>query len=348
MRISVCIPQYNRSAYLLKGLESIRQQTHADVEVIVADDCSTDDTAQVIPPYLEQSGLRYRYFRHAKNLGYDANLRSAMRAASGDYLIVMGNDDALPDPETLSELAALLEHHDRPAIAIGNFYSGAVGQELSDRARATENLGHGVDVALRMFRAFSCVTALVFERDAYLAADTNKYDGSIYVQMYLGARIIASGGNLLMVQRPLAVTGLTVDGKQANAFADRLHEFRWRFRPALGGLDQVGRVVCDAVQPFVEVHQRQAVARKVFQQLLSYSYPFFLYDYRRRGQFWASLNLAFGCFPPSLTRHVPTSPNTLLRLFVVYLSSTSAGLLMPMPLLEPVKEIVRWTSRRFR
>ena len=102
MTLSVCIPQYNRCAHLLHALESLRAQTLADLEVVVSDDGSTDDSRERVPSYLERSGLKYRYLQQPKNLGYDANLRAALQAATGDYLFVLGNDDAIPEPGTLA------------------------------------------------------------------------------------------------------------------------------------------------------------------------------------------------------------------------------------------------------
>ena len=347
MRISVCIPQYNRSAYLLKALESIRVQTHPDVEVVVADDCSTDDTATVVPAYLEASGLRYSFFRHPRNIGYDGNLRSALAAATGDYLFILGNDDCLPEERTLANVATCIEAHGRPAVVLGNVSDYASPNAVSTRVRATENLGHGVELALQMFRAFSCVAGLVFERCAFHRVNTTKYDDSIYVQMFLASSIIANGGDLLTIKEPIAVVGSHVDGKHANSYVDNLQQFNWRYRPALGGLDQVGRVVCDAILPCLPEAERQNAMWRIFRQLLTYSYTYWLYDYRKHDAYWASLNLAIGCFPTSLTRKVSASPLTLSKLLAVYLPASIVGLGMPLMLLEPVKDIVRSTSRRF-
>ena len=312
----------------------------------MADDCSTDDTAEVIPRWLERSGLNYRYFRHPHNLGYDGNLRSALRAATGDYLYVLGNDDALPHPETLARIAALLEQNGRPAVAFGNYVEASTPDHPSTRARQTVNLGGGPDVALRMFRAFSCVTGLLYSREAYLAHDTDKYDGSVYVQMYLGSRIVASGGSLLAIDDTIAVTGLHVDGRHAKSYKDWLPKFRWRIKPELGGLDEVGRVVCAAIVPTLPPADHQQVVWEVFRQLLTYSYPYWLYDYRQNSAYWGSLNLAIGCFPTHLVRNVDVSAWTLARLLAVYAAATTAGLFIPLRILDPLKEVVRWTSRR--
>ncbi len=109
MLLSICIPHYNRWRHLLVVLESIRRQDYPHLEVIVSDDCSTDESEQKIQGYLERvrsdSPIAFTYIRQPSNLGYDANLRASMEAASGDYLFILGNDDALPGPDVMSRLA---------------------------------------------------------------------------------------------------------------------------------------------------------------------------------------------------------------------------------------------------
>ena len=85
MKISLCIPQYNRIQYLLKNLSVIAQQTYPDIEVVISDDASTDNTEEEIARMM--SGYKYPiiYHRHPVNIGYDANLRKSLELATGDY-----------------------------------------------------------------------------------------------------------------------------------------------------------------------------------------------------------------------------------------------------------------------
>lgn len=48
MKISICIPQYNRIEYLLKSLRIIEEQTYPNIEISISDDCSSDDTVEKI------------------------------------------------------------------------------------------------------------------------------------------------------------------------------------------------------------------------------------------------------------------------------------------------------------
>jgi glycosyltransferase involved in cell wall biosynthesis len=63
MKISICIPQYNRVEYLIKNLDIIEKQNHLNFEVIISDDCSTDDTTERISEYKSRSSLNINYFR---------------------------------------------------------------------------------------------------------------------------------------------------------------------------------------------------------------------------------------------------------------------------------------------
>src|SRR4030095_2243861 len=141
MLISVCIPQYNRSKYLLAVLESIRIQDHPDVEVVVSDDCSTDDSLVVIPEFIAEAEgttqVRFNYIRQPENLGYDGNLRAALGAGQGEYLFVLGNDDALPDKNTLANLAVILAQLNYPDVAFTNFHMFGKPAEVQRRARTT-------------------------------------------------------------------------------------------------------------------------------------------------------------------------------------------------------------------
>ncbi len=87
--VSVIIPTYNRSSDCKTAVESVLSQTYGDVEVLVVDDGSVDDTREVI------SGLdeRVRYIRQA-NAGVSAARNTGLEAATGEYIAFLDSDDA--------------------------------------------------------------------------------------------------------------------------------------------------------------------------------------------------------------------------------------------------------------
>lgn len=98
--LTIAIPTYNRSQSLALLLTSICQQVKvsqiAQLEVLVFDNCSPDDTTEVCMPFVSNYGF-VRYIRHETNIGADNNFVSAFNAANGKYLWVIGDDELLFD-----------------------------------------------------------------------------------------------------------------------------------------------------------------------------------------------------------------------------------------------------------
>ncbi len=106
VKVSICIPTYNRSDYLSYAIASVEQQTYADWELIVCDDGSKDNTSEIM--YSKSSDARIRYVRHPQNIGRSRNMRSGFDTAVGDYFIKFDDDDALT-PEFLAKTVAVLD-----------------------------------------------------------------------------------------------------------------------------------------------------------------------------------------------------------------------------------------------
>jgi glycosyltransferase involved in cell wall biosynthesis len=103
--ISVVIPTFNRSALLVTTLQSVLQQTHPALEIIVVDDGSTDDTQQVLEPFSSHiTVLRQpnRGLAGARNTGF--------QAATGEYILFLDSDDLLL-PNALEHFADFLNRH---------------------------------------------------------------------------------------------------------------------------------------------------------------------------------------------------------------------------------------------
>jgi len=91
--LSVVIPSYNRADYIGETIESVLQQTYSNIEVVVIDDGSTDNTAQVVEPFAP----RVRYIRQ-ENAERGASRNHGLRLAKGEYIAFLDSDDLwLPD-----------------------------------------------------------------------------------------------------------------------------------------------------------------------------------------------------------------------------------------------------------
>ncbi|MCS6763626.1 MAG: glycosyltransferase [Candidatus Protistobacter heckmanni] len=111
MRLSICIPTYNRARHLRNCLRSIASSgimQHSGVEVCISDNGSSDDTAQIVEEAKQLVPLRYE--RNQENLGIPANFLKVVDMATGEFAWLVGDDDLLM-PEALKTLLELIEKH---------------------------------------------------------------------------------------------------------------------------------------------------------------------------------------------------------------------------------------------
>ncbi|MGH2351068.1 MAG: glycosyltransferase family 2 protein [Chloroflexota bacterium] len=122
----MCIPAYNRSVYLRQAIESVLAQTYRDFELLVVDDCSTDDTAAVATTAAAHDP-RVRYVRNPHNLGMVGNWNRCLDLARGEYVGILHHDDAYL-PTMLEATVGVLDAH--PAG-----FAYGVAEEVDDAGR---------------------------------------------------------------------------------------------------------------------------------------------------------------------------------------------------------------------
>ncbi|MFC1681711.1 glycosyltransferase family 2 protein [Pseudomonadota bacterium] len=128
--LSICIPTYNRARVFVDLLDSISReiQGHQDlVEIVVSDNCSTDDTREVVREF--QSALNIQYSRRNRNIGITANIFLVPSLAKARYCWILGDDDMLVPGAIAQILQLLSEYPNIPAIVTGYSY-----QQESNRA----------------------------------------------------------------------------------------------------------------------------------------------------------------------------------------------------------------------
>lgn len=102
--ISIALASYNGSKYIREQLDSILSQTYQNFELIICDDCSTDNTWQILEEYAQKNS-RIKIFKNEKNLGFKKNFEKAISLCSGEYIATSDQDDIW----TNNHLTVLLE-----------------------------------------------------------------------------------------------------------------------------------------------------------------------------------------------------------------------------------------------
>lgn len=93
--VSVVLPTYNRASLLGRAIQSVLSQTYKDLELIIVDDGSSDETDEVVRAFADS---RIRYLKHPKNRGVSAARNTGMMAALGEFIAFQDSDDEwLPD-----------------------------------------------------------------------------------------------------------------------------------------------------------------------------------------------------------------------------------------------------------
>lgn len=106
--VSVIVVNYNFSAYVIQTLESVRQQTYENIELIVIDDCSADNSPDLIRNWLSSYDKPSKLIVNEKNLGVCATANKAFHLATGKYISATAGDD-LFHPQKVEKQVALLE-----------------------------------------------------------------------------------------------------------------------------------------------------------------------------------------------------------------------------------------------
>ena len=113
--VSVIMANHNRAAYLADAIASVRQQSMVELELIVSDDASTDDSARIVEEAIA-ADQRIRLVRSAQNSGPAAARNKALAVARGDWIAVMDSDD-LMHSDRLRRLVAAAQREGADIVA---------------------------------------------------------------------------------------------------------------------------------------------------------------------------------------------------------------------------------------
>ena len=113
--VSIIMPSWNTANFIAESIQCVIDQTYKNWELIIVDDCSTDNTEEVVKPFLADK--RIKYFKNEKNSGAALTRNRAMREAQGEWIAFLDSDDLL-DPNYLECQLEFIKEHG-PLISAG-------------------------------------------------------------------------------------------------------------------------------------------------------------------------------------------------------------------------------------
>src|SRR5215470_19548306 len=113
--VSICIPTYNGAKYLPDCLDSVLAQTHSDFEVVIVDDCSSDETVEIANDYARHDS-RVRVSVNDTNLGLVGNWNRSVQLSHGEWIKFVFQDDRI-SPDCLRRMLAVAARSKMPIVS---------------------------------------------------------------------------------------------------------------------------------------------------------------------------------------------------------------------------------------
>ena len=125
IRLSICIPTYNRLKYLKEMLDILLPQAEVlGVEVCISDNCSTDGTKEFLLN-ISQSYKSIKFNVNSTNIGMDLNIIRAMQMAEGKYILPIGDDEVLPNGSIVTIIETIDDYSDLDVLFLNGWHTNA-------------------------------------------------------------------------------------------------------------------------------------------------------------------------------------------------------------------------------
>lgn len=132
MKISVALATYNGSRYINELLNSLKTQTKVPNEVIICDDCSQDNTLEIVNDFVKNNSLALAVFENEQNLGFKANFKKTVLKCSGDIIFLCDQDDVWATDKIKIMTEFFKSHNDCLALASSFCLTDENGEEIKN------------------------------------------------------------------------------------------------------------------------------------------------------------------------------------------------------------------------
>ncbi|MCP4179883.1 MAG: glycosyltransferase family 2 protein [bacterium] len=216
--VSICIPAYNAGLFIRETLESLISQTHHNIEIIVSDNCSTDNTEDIVTD-LQKQDSRIKYYRASRNLGYILNIRNAISHTKNKIITVYHADDVYDKKIIRKQLEVIVNNQN-----IGAVFSAVYDFSKNDKSdyklnkiysklknKPVYNAGKEIfigkredflPIILKFGNIFTCPTFMTY-KDIYknIGGYMDTYPSNEDFDLWL--RILSENYRIAMISEPL-------------------------------------------------------------------------------------------------------------------------------------------------
>lgn len=262
LTLSICIATWNRAHYLSQLLDSLKGQVNEEVEVVVSDNASTDDT-QAVASAAGKSFAHFLYHRNAENIGAERNFESAVRRSRGRYCWIVGDDDVVEAGAVDTVLQALRSGDD---IYLGDRTTTDVNMAVLQVERwlddppadgrfvmqSARDLAGYFHKARSIGAVFSYVSVFIFSRERWDRVTLwGEFVGTGYAHAAVCVSILAQGATLTYLGRSIVLCRLGNDSFAQDGYGRR-------FMLDVEGYYRIGHLVPESARAaFLHIVKRE-------------------------------------------------------------------------------------------
>lgn len=202
MFLTIAIPTYNRGkslrTTLLSFISQVERYALTDVEIVVCDNCSVDNTMDICERLVaEHPTVRVRYVKNEANIGFDRNVNALFDHAEGVYVWTFSDDDQ-PGEDALLTVIKLLRHRE-VCFAFVNYTVSVAGAPMQSRYGSGESRWLEARELLKAIHfSNSLISACIFHRRAWITAKPEQYFDTYWIHFFVARDLLLQGTGLII------------------------------------------------------------------------------------------------------------------------------------------------------
>ena len=203
-KLTIAIPTYNRCRYLLETLDSIVCQLNEEVEVIISDNASSDNTEEVVQEYIKKYNIKY--YKNEKNEGMDYNFLNCIDKAKGEYVHLMSDDDIMLK-HAIDRILEYIDLYQPDYIHLNSisFWDKIENSNLINRINLEEDLV-SIDKDIYMEKLGVYITYLsstIIKKENFKKIyKPEKYIGTYFLHSHILLEILKGEGKVVITKEP--------------------------------------------------------------------------------------------------------------------------------------------------
>ena len=223
--VSVIMPAYNAEKYLAEAVESVRDQTYRDWELLILDDGSVDGTATLAMRY-DQQDERIRYIKNPRNMGVAATRNRGVQNSRGEWIAFLDSDDCWK-PEKLACQLGTADQKNASFLFTGSAFMDEHGRRLDYQLKVPEQVGFG---ELAKQNVVSCSSVLI-RKDLIVAYPM--HGGNVHEDFVVWLKLLREQNiRAVGVNKPLLIYRLSAASKSGNKW--KAAGMNWNVYKAVG------------------------------------------------------------------------------------------------------------------